>query len=511
MQSLPHLLSESNNGFSDPTLNDAWATLQAYMQEVAQCEVSTSGTNGNGTSSSADDDLERFLVDTNVSDYGNALCVARMYPNLFLYCDAYGWLYYNQGYWERENAEAVLDRAVVEMLRRRTLAASTPQNFETGAYIRRFCTLNRGRVEGCKALLKSIDGITASVGEFDTHKDFLNVANGVVDLRTGELRPHSPSYRFMYKTSAPYNRFADYSEWAAWVAGSMEHPADVDWLQEFMGYSITGRTREDSLLHIWGPGRSGKGTFADAVAASLGDRLAMGLSMSTLVSKHDADSQNFALAPLKPARVVVASEKDAGQRLNAAKVKNITGGDKIRCSFKGRDHFDYTPQWKIIMLTNPPIDADPADSALWSRVHSIQFSHTHEGEEDRLLRDSWQTVENQERVLAWMVAGAVRWYARGAAGLPKLQSSIKHKTERRLELDSVAKWMSERTIQQPGAKAQRTTLYQDYTKWCEDVGHMPLGNVKFGEAFKAHGFDVKVVRDGAVTYRGYDGIGLLAE
>ena len=484
----------TTNG-ADPALAEIDALLAKMTVTPAQDQA-------------AQEELDKLLFAAGIDDDGNAECVARLYPNRFAWADAFGWLVYVDGCWTMTNAEATLDYAVVETMRRRCIVATTGDNYKNGGEaILKFCHPNRNRVEGAKALLKY--RVAAAASDFDTHKDLLNVTNGVVNLVTGELLPHDPAYRFMHRTSARYNPQADTKAWVSWVRESIENPDDEVWLQEFCGYAVTGRTREDCLLHVWGPGRSGKGTFAGAVMAALGERLAMSMSMSTLVSKHDADSQNFALAPLQPARVVVASEKEEGQRLNSAKVKTMTGGDRIRCSYKGRDHFDYLPQWKIIMLTNPPIDADPADGALWSRIHSVKFPHSHEGDEDRLLRDSWQTPAAQEAILAWMVAGAQRWYARGGAGLPRLASSIEHKQERRKELDSVAKWLDEATAAAPGNKLPRPTLYKSYTQWCESNGHSPLGNNRFGESMTRLGFEYKGLRDGAASFRGYEGIALV--
>ena len=453
-------------------------------------------------------ELENFLLSAPVDDDGNSQCLVRMFPDRFLCCDAFGWLVYLDGYWRMANAEAALEAAIVEVLRRRVNAAMG--SFGNGGQadtILKICKPNRNRIEGTKALLRH--KVAAEAGDFDQHRDLLNCANGVVDLRTGELLPHSPAYKFMHRTAARYNPAANSGQWVTWLRESIEHPADVDWLQEFFGYSITGHTREDCLLHVWGPPRSGKGTLAGAISAALGGRLAMGLSFSTLTAPHDRDSQGFAFAPLQPARLVVASEMEEGQRLNGARVKMLTGGDKVHCSFKGRDHFDYTPQWKIVLLTNPELDADPADNALWARVHSIQFPHSHEGVEDRLLRDSWQTPESQEAILAWMVEGAKIWYARGGRGLPRLASSIEHKQERRKELDSVAKWLDESTAADPAAKVQRTILYKSYVQWCEDNGHSPLGNNRFGKAMAGRGHEYKKLREGAATFRGYEGISLV--
>ena len=58
------------------------------------------------------------------------------------------------------------------------------------------------------------------------------------------------------------------------------------------------------------------------------------MDFASMTARREGDTQNFDLAPLKPARLVITSESNAHETLNPAKIKQITGGNFIRCSFK---------------------------------------------------------------------------------------------------------------------------------------------------------------------------------
>jgi len=419
---------------------------------------------------------ESILLRADASDEGNARCVQALYSGQFLHCEAYGWMSNIGTHWNRELAESELDRAIVETLIRRRVEAARAQ----AEHIVKTTRSTATNVRNTKYLFQSL--VPASVGDFDNFPDLLNCRNGVLNLRTGELVAHLPGQRFTYCLPIEYDPKADHSRWrellADWVGGDLQI---LDFLQMAVGYSLTGHTSEECLFYLYGPLRSGKGTFKETILAMLGlEPLGVEVDFSTFTMDRSHDAQNFDLAPLKPCRFVAASESSKYTSLNAARVKSLTGGDSVYCAFKHRTHFAYRPQFKVWLLSNWPVNADVDDDALWYRVKVINFPNSYAGREDKTLKTQLKTTEVLQGVLAWAVTGAIRWYNQEGTGLRVPKQVVDATEQQRLELDYVGQWLEEcvevvdPTKGDPGSHfVPNAALYLSYSEWCKENGVTP--------------------------------------
>jgi len=417
-------------------------------------------------------ETQHALLQQGISDEGNAQCTTLLYPGRFLHNDAFGWLYYDDRQWILDNAEATVDRSIVDTLTKRVAAATQSGELEKYEKLVKFCIPNRPRVQGAKYLLQSL--VVASPHEFDTEPDLLNCRNGVIDLRSGELHPHAPTPRFTHCATVDYIPDADAGPWERWLLDAVGGDQGlVEWLQMAVGYSLTGHTNEEILFYLYGPPRAGKGLFTETLLALLGPPLAKEVNFATFTAQRTGDSQNFDLAPLKPCRLVAASESNAYERFNEAKVKALTGGNEIYCAFKHRNHFNYRPQFKIWLSSNQPVNADPDDDAVWGRIRLIEFPNSHLGKEDKRLKGRMKKPAMLQGVLVWAVQGAIKWYSLGGTGLPELEVSVQLKAKHRADLDEVQAWLDEECELGQHYFTSNSEIYQSYTQWCESNGVTP--------------------------------------
>lgn len=488
--SLHTIESPSHNGKTIDYLAHAGATL--ITPEQAEAER-------------AQEEAERALLNAGAHDEGNAQCVNLRHRGRFIYNDAYGWLYNSGTHWMEGGAEAALDRAIVDTLNARIAAAGASGKAEQYASVIKKAIPDSGRVSGAKSLFSSL--VYASPSSFDTNPDLLNCTNGVVDLRTGEMRTHSISDRFMHCAPVAYNAGADQSPWLDWLSPTVG--ADVaDWLQIAVGYTLTGYTREEILFYLFGPSRAGKGLFTETLCAMLGEPLAKEVNFSTFTAQRTGDSQNFDLAPLKPCRLVAASESNAYERFNEAKVKALTGGNEVYCAFKHRTHFSYRPTFKIWLSSNQPVNADPDDDAVWGRLRVIEFPKCYLNREDKTMKERMRTPAILEGVLAWAVAGAVRWYSLGAPGLEEIESSRRLKEAHRGDLDNVKAWLDECCMVGGHGFTANSILYLSYEKWCRENGVEPKRQKGFSQALIRKSYsEARTTHEGR-QMRGFRGIAL---
>jgi putative DNA primase/helicase len=431
------------------------------------------------------------LCSFDADDSGNGDALFALYGTQFLYCSARGWFVYNGRYWDFDPDGAEVKKKAVITLRLRRHAAVDQ---EKEAIIK--CTkADDKRVNGCVNRFRTLVGV--SIDEFDSNPDLLNCKNGVVDLRNGNLEPHCHIQRFTYCLSAEYGE-ADYTVWTNYlqtvVGGGQEV---VDYLQKLAGYSFTGHTREEMLVYLFGPSRAGKGTFSETFMTLLPDPLARGVDFNSFTSTRDGDTSNFDLAPLKPSRMIFASESQKSQSLNPAKIKQLTGGDPITCCFKHKDHFTYKPQFKVWMLSNWPVNGDPEDDALWGRVRVIEFPNSFLGKEDKELKERLKRPESLKGVLYWAVQGAIQWYTLGTAGLVTPKTVEETTQTHRADQDYIQQWLDECSDDDDSEESwvANEDVIASYTDWCKNnnVQH-PKGPKALAQSLKAKGYRISLVK-----------------
>ncbi len=216
----------------------------------------------------APDDAIAPEVPTSFNDAHVAEALAVYLHNRWLYVAAWNrWLYWDGTRWAHDQTEQVYEQArqwVIELVATVARVGASSEDVRRAARYR-----DRYKLEAALTMARRVDGISAAPSDFDRHPDQLNVANGIVNLYTGELTPHDP--RLRHTKLAP----VDY------VPGARHHdifevlrvvsPGIVGWLKVLLGYACTGHTSEDVVAVFDGSGANGKSTLLEAVGSVLGD------------------------------------------------------------------------------------------------------------------------------------------------------------------------------------------------------------------------------------------------
>lgn len=431
----------------------------------------------------AGNDISIFLIES-ADDEGNAQCMNEIHGKEFMHCSAYGWLHHNGQFWQNEIGEAVLQRTTAEMLKERRMQAVIADR----EAIIKAAKPSANNIKNSIFNFRSI--VTTTVADFDKSPHLLNCQNGVVDLRTGDIVPHDLSQRFTYCVPTKYEPNAYSEVWENFLLDVMNNDRQmIDYMQEAMGYTLTGITSEECLFYMYGQTRSGKGTFTETILSALGrEPIATEVDFGTFTRNRDRDAQNFDLAPLKPCRVVMASESNQYGHLNEAVIKRITGGNDIMCAFKHKDHFTYRPQFTIWLSSNYAPKADVDDDAVWIRVRVIRFPNCYAGREDRSLKRRLRQPINLEGVLSWIVRGSISWYGKNEKGLHAPQQVIDETQRARTELDFVAQWVDECLEVDEESFIPNSALYSSYETWCKDNGVTPRKLGRLTSALKKKGY-----------------------
>lgn len=350
----------------------------------------------------------------------------------------------------------------------------------------------------------SILGVTGDI--WDNKPGLLPVANGVVDLRTGELSPGRPKdhIRKFAPTQwqgldTPCPRF---EKFILEIMGGSEDMATF--LQRLFGYSISGLCSEHKFPILWGEtGRNGKDTLLETLGYVLGP-LAGAVTKDVVIDpggRRYAGAATPHLMELQGKRLVWANEPREGARLDVAQVKWITGGGRLKGRPLHGNEVEWQPTHTVMLVTNPRPHAPADDLALWERILLIPFTQrfvdnpieANEHKADKGLKD---TLKGEAAgILAWLVCGFKEWHK---DGLRPSATVTKATAAYRESEDLLAAFIADACIVEAAAEAKASELYKAYVDWCK--GEKPMWRNRFAQKMKQR-FEHKKETEGNV-YKG---------
>ena len=281
-------------------------------------------------------------------------------------------------------------------------------------------------VNACiKFTLANLEPLITKPDVWDKDPWLLGVTNGVVDLRTGELRAGRPT---------DYMRRACPVEWTGlntpapvWEQSLSEilgaYDGVIDYVQKVLGYAITGMSTEPLFLMLYGDrGRNGKTVIMETLKKVLGPYMGP-VPAEMLLDRNvpkDPDSASPTIMNLNGLRVVWASETNENRRFSTSQVKLLSGSDSLTGRYLwDRENTEFRPTHTLFLLTNFLPRAPAHDSAFWERLRMINFPYRFvdqpKGEYDRPRNPKLEKLLEDELpgILAWLVRGCLMFQKDG--------------------------------------------------------------------------------------------------
>jgi len=458
---------------------------------------------------------------SDVSDVANAHRLTDAHGCDLRYVRGIGWLAWDGRRWSAEDGEhealrraSTLGRIVqAEAARALEAASQTAEETKRERLEKQAERLHRWardsereqRIRAALALARPL--LALGPDALDPRPWLLTVANGTVDLRTGELRPHRRDDYLTRLTPVRYDPHARSEEWERVLDRALPDAEVREWVQRAAGYTACGETGEDVLLLVHGPTRTAKGTVQGAIAAALGEyAVTAGLEDLAERKHRDGRAPRPELVRLRGARMVSIYETGRSMRLDHELVKTLAGSDPITARGLHRDPITFRPEATVWLATNhrPRVDAD--DDALWERLREVPFRvQIPEDERDRTLRARLADPEaSGPAVLAWIVEGARRWQAEGLAAPEAVRGATR---AYRAEADRIGAWVAACCVVRRDAWTTAAALRESYEKWCGAEGERPLGGQRWRESLRALGCEAERRFRG----RGWRGIELVED
>lgn len=453
------------------------------------------------------------VADSDLGDrYNGDLFVDVRLPYRLLYCDAWGkWLWFDGIRWTDRCKPIVQEqcRGVVKMLVDMATDKSLGKAGQDALFREaRRCNSRHGQ-EGMLYFARQHEKVLAYSDAFDTDPWLLNCKNGTVDLRTGQLRCHSPKDLITKLCPVMYDPEATFDTWNQFLSDTSDGNDELGaFLQRAVGYSLCGSTDEDNLFLVHGPAASGKSTFIEAVKAAMGD-YAVTTDFDTFLKRRQVGQPRNDIARLRGARLVASIEVDEGRRFAEGVVKALTGGDTVTARHLYKEAFEFVPQFKLWLVANHAPRVSDQDSAMWRRILRVPFEHVvPEGHRDPSMKQVLRNPkEGGPAVLAWAVKGCLDWQERGLDAPPCVVAATSAYRE---ENDPMRDFFEECCVFAPDAWVTVAQLRGEYEDHARDTGiKHTISPQKFNERVEARGGKRVSRRLGERRVRCWEGIGLL--
>jgi P4 family phage/plasmid primase-like protien len=375
------------------------------------------------------------------------------------------WLVWGTGRWTPD-AELLAEDTVKLELRRiasRLVRQGATDEEKKRNYKMAVDISTSGKLSAVSRLVKIDRAIAVSPESLDFDPWMLNTPGGMIDLRTGALLDPDPD-QLCTRSTAVAPAAGPSPRWFRFLDEATGGDASLQmYLQRWAGYCLTGVTREQQYTFIWGEGGNGKGVFLTTLMGLFGT-YHRDAPMETFISSNN-DRHPTELAHLAGARLVTASETDAGRRWDEAKLKRMTGGDPITARAMREDFFTYIPQFKLAFIGNHKPEIRNLDEAMRRRTHLVPFTQTPKEKDKQLaekLREEWPAI------LAWLIDGCLEWQR---SGLQPPDAVLEATEDYFADSDPLGQWLAEVTVPAGADEwVPLKSLFDSWREWCGGRG-----------------------------------------
>lgn len=347
--------------------------------------------------------------------------------------------------------------------------------------------------------VQGASGILTLSEQWDSDGYILNVNNGTIDLRTGKLRPHDPEDLCTHLAPVDYDSMASGSAWEEHIRYAIPDADTRRQLQRDLGVSLVGGSLQEALPIWYGQGANGKSTTARVLQAVLGS-YAGTAAPNLLIQKRFAQHPTE-LADLKGKRMVFSTEVGYSDRLDEVKVKQLTGGDRIKARFMGQNFFEFSRTWTIFLLCNQKPTIIGNDHGIWRRIRLVPWTVVRplneQEPQDMIVK---RLLEEAPAILRWLLDGLADWYSNRAWIAREVSVATQ---EYQSEQDTVIEFIEDCCKKDPDGTITMKGMYEAYVEWCELQGYTPLTKRHFETRLSGHGFEKKRGTGGVRYWVGY--------
>ncbi len=305
--------------------------------------------------------------------------------------------------------------------------------------------------------------------------DVLVMRNGLLDVATGKLLPHTPDFLGLYCLPYDHDPTATCPIWEKAVSRICGGDAElVRLLQQWYGYCLTSSTDHQKFLVLVGEGANGKSTLVGGLLALLGAENATHVALERFSGSFDL---GYTLGKL----VNVPDDMAEIDKANEGVLKTYTSGGAMAFNQKNKPILFARPTAKLMFCTNTVPRFSDRSSGLWRRLLLVPLTFViPEGERVPGMDKPghWDRLGETAGMLNWALAGLTSLRESGGFVIPACVR--KAVADHQVESNPTRLFLTEHVQAAEQAEAiPSSLLYAAYRRWMTTNGHNPLAHMQY--------------------------------
>jgi putative DNA primase/helicase len=315
----------------------------------------------------------------------------------------------------------------------------------------------------------------------ETDKYLIAVKNGVLDVRTRELKAFNHEYYIFNALPVSYDQNAKCPQFDKFLPEVVPSEKDRTVLQEHGGYSLLKDNRFQKALMLTGKKQNGKSTFLRVIEALLGK-----VNVSSVPLQILSDSTyRFYLSQLYGKMANICADLPANKLKETDTFKKVVAGDSVMGEVKYVAPFDFQPYAKLFYSANQLPQLPKDVEAFLVRWDMVEFPNTFlpgDPRRDPELKEKLTTPEELSGVLNWCLSGLERLMNNN--GFTKSDTLAELEDRWIIEGDTIKAFVDRCTINEFGENLEHSRAYEGYIKFCEKHKVTPASLNRFVKEFQ---------------------------
>lgn len=314
--------------------------------------------------------------------------------------------------------------------------------------------------------------VACETSELNTDPSTINIKNGLLDVSTRNLLPHTPDYLSTIQLKASYDPGADCPRFKKFLLESMEGDASqVALIQEMLGYCLVPINPAQVSFVLVGAASAGKSVLLRINDLLLGRENVSNIPLQSLAERFKPANLFGKLANIF-ADLPNKSIDDDGF------FKALCGEDIITGERKFKDEFTFMNFAKLLFSCNIlPKDYADRSEGFYRRLVLITFNRSvPEDQRDPFLLDKFRA--EVDGIFLFALDGLTRLMSNNYR-FSISQINMDRLQQYREESDSVLSFIHENCEIGTGFCVGSTELFSAYETYCKEGGMKPFAHKTF--------------------------------